>query len=586
MKQFIFTLFSLISYLAFPQQFAPRYELVNLGKQVNTFYHEAAPIISTDGKELYYFVQNHPENTYGKEGSQDIWITQKDDKGVWGAPRRAQSPFNQSRSNQVFNVLPDGSLFIRGGRSKNEKGFSIVSKNGGGFTDLKVKDFGDMEKGRFYGATISADAKHMIIYFSELANNIRSDLYLSNALSDGNWSRPVKLKFSDNSDEYGAFIGPDNKTLFFASDRNAPNKQGRADIYKTVRLDDTWTNWSTPENLGRTINTAATDSYFSMDAAGNIYTSRANSRIDGGNLDIFTLVPKDIKVMVNGVVLNEKNNQSIPSSNVVLTIKEVKPFNFKSGANGKFETRIPETDQFVVNASADNFLPKEQTFTVPKLGGDTTLTVEILLAPIAKKLIITGTVFDKKTESPINAKVDVVLKSRKTSSKVEAPNGKYEKEISVLGWYILNASAEGYLNGSDSVKVNSEEDTPVIKDIYLQKIEVGLTVRLKNIYFDYNKTTLKKESFIELNKVVDFLKQNAHVEIEIAGHTDSDGTDESNNTLSQGRSQAVVDYIISQGIDRSRLTAHGYGESKPIDTNDTEAGRANNRRVEFTVLKN
>ena len=114
---------------------------------------------------------------------------------------------------------------------------------------------------------------------------------------------------------------------------------------------------------------------------------------------------------------------------------------------------------------------------------------------------------------------------------------------------------------------------------------MGATVRLQNIYFDFDKTTLKRESFVELNKVVDFLTTNKTVEIEISGHTDNKGSDEYNATLSQGRSQAVVDYLISQGIDTSRLTAHGYGESKPIDTNDTDDGRAVNRRVEFTVLK-
>src|SRR5690606_5940633 len=130
-------------------------------------------------------------------------------------------------------------------------------------------------------------------------------------------------------------------------------------------------------------------------------------------------------------------------------------------------------------------------------------------------------------------------------------------------------TAEGYLNAIDSVWVNDREVTPVTKDIVLQPIEVGVTVRLKNIYFDTDKTTLKKESFVELNKVVDLLKQNPSVEIEIAGHTDSQGTDEYNANLSQGRSEAVVNYLISQGIDGYRLTSHGYGESKPIDTNDS-----------------
>ena len=135
------------------------------------------------------------------------------------------------------------------------------------------------------------------------------------------------------------------------------------------------------------------------------------------------------------------------------------------------------------------------------------------------------------------------------------------------------------------MQVESEEITPVIKNLFLAPIEVGLTVRLKNIYFDYDKTTLKSESFIELNKVVDFLKQNPTVSIEISGHTDSRGSDTYNQNLSQGRSQSVVDYLSSQGIDAGRDTAHGNGESKPIDTNETDDGRANNRRVEFTVLK-
>jgi outer membrane protein OmpA-like peptidoglycan-associated protein len=163
--------------------------------------------------------------------------------------------------------------------------------------------------------------------------------------------------------------------------------------------------------------------------------------------------------------------------------------------------------------------------------------------------------------------------------------GKYEHVVPKLGWYLITANAEGYLNATDSASLDDAENSPVTKDIYLQPIEVGVTVRLKNIYFAFDKTELKKESFVELNKVVDFLKQNASVEIEISGHTDSKGSDDYNLNLSQGRSQSVVNYLVSQGIEESRLTAHGYGESKPIDTNDSDEGQANNRRVEFTVLK-
>jgi len=168
---------------------------------------------------------------------------------------------------------------------------------------------------------------------------------------------------------------------------------------------------------------------------------------------------------------------------------------------------------------------------------------------------------------------------------MDAPEATYSQEITRKGWYVMTASAAGYLNSTDSVEVSSDDESPFIKDLYLQPIEVGLTVRLKNIYFDYDKTTLKSESFVELKKVVDFLKRNTTVEIEISGHTDDKGSDVYNENLSQGRSQAVVDYLISQGIESARLRAHGYGESKPIDSNSTEDGRANNRRVEITVLK-
>lgn len=585
MKRYLLILCLSVGFFTHAQNFSPRYKLVKLGKQVNTFYHEAAPVISPDGKDLYFFVSNHPENTYGKENSQDIWVTHKDDKGEWSQAQHVGSPFNQHKVNQVFTVFPDGSLFVRGGRGRDEVGFSIVSRSGG-TNELTVKEFKTINRGRFYGATMSPDQKHMILYFSEAVQSIRSDLYVSHAEGNGEWSRPVKLKITDGSDEFGPFLSPDGKSLYFASDRSDPMKQGGADIYKADRLDETWENWSKPKNVGKSINTAAADAYFTVDNAGNVFTSRANSRVDGGNLDIFALVPVDIKIMLAGRVLNDKTQAPISGAGVTVTYTGSTPVVLKSGSNGNYETRIPEIDQYKVAASAPGFLPREISVSVPTLAGDTTLTTDVLLTPVAKKLLVTGTVLDKKTQNPVKSVVEFQPRAdRKNVTKVEADAGTFSQEVPRLGWYILTASAEGYINSTDSVQLESEELSPVTKDLYLQPIEVGLTVRLKNIYFDFDKTTLKSESYVELNKVVDFLKANPHVEIEISGHTDSKGSDEYNANLSQGRSQSVVDYLVSQGIDRARLSAHGYGESKPIDTNETEEGRANNRRVEFTVVK-
>lgn len=583
MRILFFCLLCLFGTSIYAQEFSQRYELVNLGKDVNTFYHEAAPVVSPDGNTLYFFVQNHPDNKYGKEGSQDIWLTRKNENGEWSAPEHLGAPFNQHRSNQVFNVLPNGSLFVRGGRGNDSKGFSIVSPDGR-WEEITVKDYAEMEKGRFNGATISSDAKHMILYFTEVPKSIRSDLYVSNLQSDGSWSRPVKLNITDRSDMFGPFIGPDDKTLYFASDRPDPKRQGGSDIYKATRLDDTWQNWSKPVNLGPPINTAAGDAYFSMDAKGNVFTSRANSRVDGGNLDLFILLPKNITVKVQGVVYDSKTQQSLPA-HVVVKPKGADAVNINAGANGSYETSIPETNSVGLAAAYEGYLPSDQAYAIPPLVNDTTLVIDIFLTPIPKKLVLSGTVFDSKSNEPVTAKVNATYKEDRSQFTVNANKGVYEKEIKGVGWYVLTGSAEGYLNATDSIYVESEEVTPVIKDLYLNKIEVGITVRLKNIYFDFDKTTLKSESFVELDKVVDFLNQNPSVEIEISGHTDSKGSDDYNLNLSQGRSQSVVDYLISKGIDSYRLSAHGYGESKPIDTNDTDEGRANNRRVEFTVLK-
>jgi OmpA-OmpF porin, OOP family len=585
MKYRILILLSLISSILHSQEISPRYELVKMSDNVNSRHNEVSPVISPDGKSLYYFVANHPENTYGKDGSQDIWVSALDDKGEWSKAKHLGSPFNSNRYNQVYNFMPDGSLFIRGGRGKNSKGFSIVSLSGS-WNELKVTDFDAMDKGQFNGATISADGKQIVMYFAEKEKEKFSDLYLSSQQPDGRFSKPVKLKISSVADDYAPFLAPDQKTLYFASNRFTKDRIGQSDIYKTTRLDDSWSNWSEPANLGRAVNTASEDAYFSIDVHGNIFTARAGATVDGGNFDLLILKPRNIKILLTGMVYSQKTQQPLASA-IEVKMKDQKPVNLKAGSTGKFETRISEVPGYTISAATAGYLPYTQDFKVPKLLRDTTLHHDIYLTPLAKQLTLAGDVLDKKTNNRVlNSKVDIVLKSdRAVDYKLNSPDGKFQQDIPGLGWYLLSASAEGYLNAIDSVQVDNPDVTPVIKNIFLTPIEVGLTVRLKNIYFDFDKTTLKSESFVELDKVVDFLKQNSKVSIEIAGHTDSKGSDTYNENLSQGRSQSVVDYVVNQGIDASRLQAHGYGESKPIDSNETDEGRANNRRVEFTVLK-
>jgi outer membrane protein OmpA-like peptidoglycan-associated protein len=152
--------------------------------------------------------------------------------------------------------------------------------------------------------------------------------------------------------------------------------------------------------------------------------------------------------------------------------------------------------------------------------------------------------------------------------------------------YSFQAKAEGYYSVTENMDLrNLTEYKEINKDLYLAPIEKGQVIRLNNIFFEFNKAELKSESFYELDNLVQILKDNSKMEIQISGHTDNIGNDEYNLKLSKDRAVSVLNYLISKGIDAKRLSCEGYGETKPIADNNTEEGRVLNRRVEFTILK-
>jgi len=139
---------------------------------------------------------------------------------------------------------------------------------------------------------------------------------------------------------------------------------------------------------------------------------------------------------------------------------------------------------------------------------------------------------------------------------------------------------------SDNLNLTEiEEFKEIKKDLFLAPIEVGRKIRLNNIFFDYNKSSLREESFFELDKIYNLMNESPLMEIQIDGHTDNVGSPASNLVLSEERAEAVKNYIIKKGIDKKRITAKGFGEENPINSNETESGKQKNRRVEFTILK-
>jgi outer membrane protein OmpA-like peptidoglycan-associated protein len=193
---------------------------------------------------------------------------------------------------------------------------------------------------------------------------------------------------------------------------------------------------------------------------------------------------------------------------------------------------------------------------------------------------------DEKDLHPLEVTVIYEKNNQKRGEFRTNAEGYFKVTLGEKGKYVFRSQMEGYFNLSDSLEINSYNPREgKTKDFYMTPIEVGITVRLNYIYFDFDKTSLTPESTPELDRVVNFLQQNSSIQVEIAGHTDNKGSDDYNLNLSQGRAQAVVDYLTDNGIDPGRLVAKGYGEGSPVATNDTEEGRQTNRRVEVKVIE-
>jgi len=253
--------------------------------------------------------------------------------------------------------------------------------------------------------------------------------------------------------------------------------------------------------------------------------------------------------------------------------------------NGKFTALLPTGEHIKILAEADGYESNELMYSIPNSKRDTTLFVEIYLTP-QYTLTLEGNVLDAKTNKPIEAELDLYFDSDIIKEDVQViHDGKYREVVSKPGWYIIDILSPGYLSITDTIWLVHTGRKSVHRDYRLTPIEVGLNVIIDNVYFYFGYTELKPESFGSLDKIVEFIKTNPTMVLEIAGHTDDEGADDYNLTLSQGRAEAIVNYLVKVGIEPSRLIAKGYGETKSIDNAKTKAAKAKNRRVEFTIVK-
>ena len=205
-------------------------------------------------------------------------------------------------------------------------------------------------------------------------------------------------------------------------------------------------------------------------------------------------------------------------------------------------------------------------------------------------VLIYGKVLNDKTKEPLEASITYNILSTNKESGIAISNvkdGSYKIVLPAEAVYSFLAKKPNFYSVSENIDVRGLLVYKEIeRNLYLAPIEVGETIRLNNIFFDTNKSDLRSESAAELNRMIKLLADNPHMAIQIAGHTDNVGTDEYNLKLSDDRSVSVKNYIVSKGVEATRVLAKGYGKTKPTTSNNTEAGRQQNRRVEFTIVKN
>lgn len=405
---------------------------------------------------------------------------------------------------------------------------------------------------------LSNDGQLMLIYHDDFNGN--GDIYESR-LKGTQWSDPVKMSEPVNSDfhESSASISPDGKTIYFVSDR--PGGEGGRDIWFSTK--DAQGKWGKAENIGYPLNTDKDEEGIFIHPDGSTIYFSSNGHDGHGGFDIF-------KTEFKGGRWSTPKNLDEPlntSGDDMFFVMEA------NGTTGYYSSSMPggsgDKDIYRVN-----FIPIKKE-----------------VKPAGPRLtLLKGHVLDEEKQTPIGAVLEVRDNDKNeliSSFNSNSSTGKFIVSLPAGKNYGLTVKAEGYLYYSDLFNIaDTSAYREVERNVMLKKLSVGKKIVLQNIFYDFNKSTLRPESMSELNQLVSLLKDNETLKIELASFTDSKGADEYNKKLSQARAQSVVDYLIGNGVPKSRLVAVGYGELFPIAGNDTEEGRQMNRRTEFKILKN
>lgn len=381
-------------------------EIVNanperLSETVNSVYNELQPLVTPDGKTLLFSRQYHPGNTGGEDDPEDIWFSLWDEeKGEWMEAENIGSPLNNSGPNYISSITPDGNTVIitlgnkytKRGRMK--AGVSVSTRTSEGWSHPVpfkiIKSFNLSPKSDYF---LANNRKVLLMSVESDPSFGSRDLYVSFLREDGKWSEPLNMGSDINTtlEEASPFLAPDDKTLYFSSD--GYTGYGKLDIYISRRLDDTWTSWSEPENLGSLINSPEEDAFFNIPPTGEYgYFARDVSE---NNSDIFRFeLPgrhqPDPVVTVKGVVYNTKTNRPIQAkiSYESLPVGEEIGIIESDPLTGEYQIILPSGNMYGYFAEAEGFVAINANIDLTNTKKFEELSIDLFIVPIEKGAVV------------------------------------------------------------------------------------------------------------------------------------------------------------------------------------------------------
>ena len=476
-------------------------------------------------------------------------------RGYVFAPHNMGSAINSAESEYLPSLTIDGKelFFTRRLNALNED-FFYSQKDTGDWKKAKPIE-GEVNTEMNEGAqNISQDGELLVFTGCNRKDGFGScDLYMS-FITDKGWSEPVNLGGRINSDQWDSqpCLSADKQSLYFASRR--PGGFGGSDIY--VSRMQANGKWGDPINLGPEINSGTDEQSPFIHADNQTFYFTSNYWPGYGESDLFI-------------------SRRGPGGAWSVPVNLGYPINTISSEGSLFVAADGKTAYYASDKSDSR-------------GGMDIYSFELRedIRP-SKTLWVKGQVFDKNTKKGLPSSVELIdLSTKDAVSKIQTDeDGRYLVTLPVGKDYAFNVNRKGYLFYSDNFLLSQHpSDSSYEKNIPLQPLEINAMIVLNNVFFDVNKYELKPASQVELDKIVQLLKDNPTVKIEISGHTDNVGKPADNLLLSNNRAKATVNYLASKGIAVQRLVAKGYGETKPTADNKTEEGRGKNRRTEMKVI--